>query len=696
MLRRVKLLILLFYVLSDFSANAEELKVIELSDTISQLKIESSLYIKTVKDNPKASLLTLDEEGYRLFNQNELFFDYSGEKIYWIKFKVKNNSLNISRYLLEISNPTVNKIHFFSPLPGGAYKEFRTGDSYSFNSREIESRIFLFDLNIAFDEEKIFYLYVNTEGDKVTFPISIWDPKDHAEKSFHEQYIFGVFFGILLLIILLHFFLYFNLKDIAHIYYLLYVTGLSVILLTLDGLFFQYFIPDLPWLAERLMVLSVYFTMVFLIIFTQIYLDTRNSSIRFHKFLSVLKYINLAGLLGTLGPASVFFVCLHASTIIAPLINLVVITSAIVAFKNNRKLAVYFIAAFALLIFGVVIVTLKSNGLLSGFPLKDYGFKMGVVAEIVTLSFALTVRFKMMQEETQALALDRLQKLNELKDQQNVKLEQMVAERTLEINAQKEIIEKKNIKITHSILYAKRIQDSLLPAREQIMEVFPNSFILYKPKDIVSGDFYWFTTKGDLAIIAVVDCTGHGVPGAFMSMLGSSLLNQIVKINGVTQTDQILNHLNNGVRLALRQENGYSEAQDGMDIAICSINCNSGKVQFSGAKRPMYYISNDGSLEVFQGNKFPIGGSLKLESPFSNNDLNLNKGDTIYLFTDGYIDQFGGENDGKYMSKKFRDVLSSIHPRPMSEQEKVLDSEIEEWKGGRSQTDDILVMGIKI
>lgn len=268
-------------------------------------------------------------------------------------------------------------------------------------------------------------------------------------------------------------------------------------------------------------------------------------------------------------------------------------------------------------------------------------------------------------------------------------LEIKVAERTRELA-------QKNKDITDSIQYAKRIQEAILPARENIFSQLPGSFILYRPKDIVSGDFYWFIKKGDKKIIAAVDCTGHGVPGAFMSMIGHNLLNQIVIEKNITDPAEILSALNKGVQDALNQKGAEGEAMDGMDIALCVIDSTDNRFEFAGAFRPLYFIKN-GNLEKIEGSKFPIGGVRQNEHErmFTSFHRTIAPGDMLYMSSDGYADQFGGPKGKKFMSKQFQEMLLEIYVKPPAEQRNILEKRIEQWRGSLEQVDDVLVIGVK-
>lgn len=272
----------------------------------------------------------------------------------------------------------------------------------------------------------------------------------------------------------------------------------------------------------------------------------------------------------------------------------------------------------------------------------------------------------------------------------NKVLENKVKERTKELA-------QKNKDITSSIEYAKRIQEAILPPQELIFSNFKNSFILYKPKDIVSGDFYWFEEKGDIKILAVVDCTGHGVPGAFMSMIGHNLLNQIVSEKGIYNPGVILEELHKGVQAALKQDQHQSDNNDGMDVSIVTINTKTKECLWAGAFRTLVLIKASGDLEKIEGDKYPIGGSqLDSNRIFTTHTLHLNTNDSIYLFSDGYADQFGGEKGKKFMVKKFHQNLLSIHHLTMNEQRQELENHFNSWKANYEQVDDVLVIGIKM
>ncbi|MCK4750927.1 MAG: SpoIIE family protein phosphatase [Bacteroidales bacterium] len=309
----------------------------------------------------------------------------------------------------------------------------------------------------------------------------------------------------------------------------------------------------------------------------------------------------------------------------------------------------------------------------------------------------------------------------------NRDLEERVKERTNEVVMQKEEIEaqkeeieaqldmatqqrdtisKQKDQILDSIRYAERIQSAILPPVEYLSDYLSDHFILFKPRDIVSGDYYWTTLKDDKLLIAVADCTGHGVPGAFLSMLGISSMNEIVNRNGSIRASQILAQLRDFVINSLHQTGTRGEAQDGIEIALCVIDTRKKTVEYAGANRPLYIIRKNGDdpspgsdthrLIQYHADRMPIGIYDQETIPFTNHEIDLKRGDSLYLFSDGYVDQLGGPSRKTFRSRYFRKLLLEIQDHSMEEQKRILGEKLEAWRGEVEQIDDILVMGIKI
>jgi serine phosphatase RsbU (regulator of sigma subunit)/tetratricopeptide (TPR) repeat protein len=286
---------------------------------------------------------------------------------------------------------------------------------------------------------------------------------------------------------------------------------------------------------------------------------------------------------------------------------------------------------------------------------------------------------------------------------QKKKANVLLASQNSEILIQKDIIEEKsriveekNKDITDSIKYAKRLQSAILKPQEYLSSCFSDGFVLFKPKDIVSGDFYWFEKFGNHSMVAAADCTGHGVPGAFMSIIGCNLLTQAVNEYAITKPSAILNSVNKGISKVLQQKKDEPSVKDGMDIALCVMDTDRMVLEYAGAYNPLWLV-RDGKIIEFKANKFPVGAFVGEEiKQFTNHEIPIIKGDMIYLFSDGYADQFGGPQGKKFKYKALQKLILEICSKPTSVQKEIFDKTFESWRGELEQVDDVLLVGVKI
>jgi serine phosphatase RsbU (regulator of sigma subunit) len=304
--------------------------------------------------------------------------------------------------------------------------------------------------------------------------------------------------------------------------------------------------------------------------------------------------------------------------------------------------------------------------------------------EIITLS----TRFNKMIAELEELYNDLEQKVRD-------RTAEVMAQKT-EIEAQRDLLAEQQKHIIDSIQYSKRLQNAILPTLDFVSELFPESFVLYMPKDIISGDFYWFHRHGNKHYFSAIDCTGHGVPGALVSMVGQNWLNYAVKDLELEKPSDILDALNDGVMSTFKERDDETSVKDGMDLALCCVDYDNMKLEFAGAYNPMLVI-RDGEITQIKGDKFPIGAFFRgVKGKFQNHELDVKKGDLVYVFSDGYADQFGGEANFKFLTKRFRQLLLDIHEKPLNEQRDILEQTIRDWMEGVEQIDDITVVGIKV
>lgn len=306
---------------------------------------------------------------------------------------------------------------------------------------------------------------------------------------------------------------------------------------------------------------------------------------------------------------------------------------------------------------------------------RDMTERMRAEQEILKLNQELEEK---VEQRTQELSIANASLLSEITERTHISEE----------------LAEKNREVTDSINYAKRIQHAKIPRAEYLHNRVSEYFVFFKPKDIVSGDFYYFHQTGEILFIAAADCTGHGVPGALLSMIAMEKLEDAFKASN--DPAEVLSTLNKNIKATFQNKEDKKSLHDGLDIALCALNTSTGTLKFAGANRPLWIIRNKADdIEEFKGTRTAIGGITHFDEPFETHETQLEKGDTCYMFSDGYADTFGGENDKKMMTKRFKDILLSIQSQPLNEHERLLSKHLDEWKRENGQTDDILVVGFR-
>lgn len=297
-----------------------------------------------------------------------------------------------------------------------------------------------------------------------------------------------------------------------------------------------------------------------------------------------------------------------------------------------------------------------------------------------------------LQEPTYQQLLEENQKLKE----EIEKLKIQISSLNKLVENEKHVADEHNKKIMDSVNYAKHIQTAIMPPLKTVKRIIPDSVIFYLPKDVVSGDFYFVEKVDDYIVFAAVDCTGHGVPGALMSVVGFNFLYQAVVERHIIKPSDILTFLDAGVNNTLRQTGNESGVKDGMDLGICTLNSKTLELQYAGAYNPMYYVKK-GELTEVKADKLPIGSNLDgVADTYTNHVIQMEKGDAVYLLTDGYADQFGGPNGKKFFYKPLRELLAMHHNKSMDEIYNILYDTFMNWKGNREQIDDVLILGVRI
>ncbi|MCF8225586.1 MAG: SpoIIE family protein phosphatase [Bacteroidales bacterium] len=531
----------------------------------------------------------------------------------------------------------------------------------------------------------------------LTFTVSTHDIV--IKKDRFRRILFGVFLGIMIIMILYHLTLFLQVRERSYLYYILYILAFLGFFINKEGFIYE-LTPQFTSAPLNTFLAEIF--LLFFILFGRSYLDTSKRLRDWDRILLLAVYFILGGMIlsfimitlesrGRYIPYFLQIIALSVNIISVLGSLFLVILPAFILKKKKYPPARYFLVANIFLILGVLILVLFND-----IPIGKHGLEFGVTLQIVTFSVGLGGKINLLKRErefAQRRIIDQLRENAALKDKVNRELEDKVRERTKEIRMQKEQIERQNKEIKYSFDYAKRIQSTVLPPAEVFENLFSEHFIFFKPKDIVSGDFYWISQKEENIYITASDCTGHGVPGSLMSMLGITMLHEIVNEKDFFHSDKILNELRFSITRTLKQEGKPGEQKDGMDMVLLIYDSASRKLEFSGANNPMYLIRNHEMIE-YKGNNMPVAIFDNM-SDFTRQIIQLEKGDRIYLFTDGFPDQFGGPQGKKFKYKPFKKLLLEIHERPMDEQKRILQMVFDEWKGALDQIDDVLVMGLR-
>jgi serine phosphatase RsbU (regulator of sigma subunit) len=681
--------------------------VLKNEQEISSLGSSLSYYIQEANEN-----YTIEEVSKPNFDKKwltspseHLSLGYLSLPI-WLKVEISNQS-QLSDWQFVLDMPFTDSVGFYKEVTTNSFEHTQTGWILPYHSRgKMKHNGFVFPLELLPNEKTVFYLRIRSNY-PVLLPISI-STKDVVIENTQDSHIaHGIYFGLLLVMILYNFVIYLVTRDLNYLYYVLTVVFTFLTFAGISGYMFKYVYPDFP---EA----NVYYTrstmagaMVVFAIFAIHFLQLKKHFIWLYRlFIGLI----IAAFISYPINFTIWGGAINAITKVEMFVLLAV---GIYCWYKGNKYARFFVLAWSLYMIGGVVMTLRNSGSLPINIWTNTGAYIGSALEVILISIALADRYRVIRKEKDIATKKALK----LEQQTSQELETKVNERTTKLNEsneelaqtneelsvtlevvgkQKTQIESKNKDITDSINYAKRIQDALLPSQSVIQSSFTDSFTLYLPKDVVSGDFYFFIQNDNNTFLAVADCTGHGVPGSLMSMIGTNLLRESILEKKMILPSEILMNLHKEIVTTLKQKETGN--RDGMDISLCIVNKSENKIYFSGAKNTLVAIKGE-EIKEYKGSKFSIGGSVKTEGiTFGDEIIEIDNKTSYYMYSDGYQDQFGGEKNKKFMRKNLKNLLQTIHKLPFEEQKQILHKTIIEWQeiGNDSQIDDILVMGFKV
>jgi serine phosphatase RsbU (regulator of sigma subunit) len=611
----------------------------------------------------------------------------------WIITSIPQEARQNPNAIFEIKNPILNKVEVYEKTDNGLKLLLFAGDDEKFDARKRDHRNYLISLSEMNNSNNQLIIRVSSSGEQLLLPLMVWDEASLDQRDYDDMLIRGSYFGLVIFVLLFNLFVYFVVKEESSLYYLLYNLSLLFLQFSLGGLAFQYLWPNSPYLANALNPFFASIAIYALLRFSQKFL---NLEVYFPRLNKVFFYIALVLLVNAF--LALFYIRpLFDATILVVncftfLLSFAIIPVAYLVRKKKFAPAKFFLLAFVILVVTVIIFLFTNFGILQNDFFAEYGLLIGSALEVILLSFAIVDRFKSFKDD----AFSRLQEINRITAENNEQLERKVEERTVEIERQKE-------EILSSIRYAERIQKSLLPTDAQLRDLFPEAFVYFRPKDIVSGDFYWIGKKNmphvngemeEWMVFATADCTGHGVPGAFMSVMGINVMEQTLMNEEVETPGQALDFLNRKICENIQGKNNETGLRDGMDIMLGAISPSKMKLYYAGANQK-FIIQRMGELIELDGDKRPIG-SMEFAQPFSNYEFDLQRGDIIYSYTDGYKDQFGGPNAKKFKITGLKTLIQELAPLTMAEQRDRVADTFEKWKGPLEQIDDVCVMAIRI
>ncbi len=705
----IRLSFILLLILLGFPSKAGN-KIIISDNSKTNYNVTEYLYIledSAQQYSIQQIILTLDHK-FHLNQSPNVNLGFS-KSAYWVKFTIKNESPRLKNLVFSLGYPFINNVDFFEIKETQLNREFHTGELLPFNTRDLKHRDFVFDLELEPLTEYTYILRVYNHNEALFLPLKLSSYKEYMSKDSLDLILKGFFYGLLVFVVIFNLFLFFTIKDKMYLYYSIYVAALTLFLSNTDGISFQLLWAESPWWADRSTILFVGIANLFLLLFTKKFLKSDELSKYIDYVLNILiAFASTLIILSFFGPPIRVFAVIAANGLsLFAIISVIVIS--IFALKKKIYGANFFVTSFLLLMIGVIIYVMRNIGILPSNLFTSYGVKIGFVSEILLLSFAASDKFRISKEainsELEKLVRIRTSEIENQKDE--IEAQRDVA------TQQHDVIALQQRELTDSINYARRIQKALLPASDKVKNLLGDSFIIYLPKDIVSGDFYWISRKDTKIVVAVGDCTGHGIPGAFMSMLGISFLNELYSSVWYLSPNQVLDRLREHIIFTLQQnstqnkESSHSKMRDGMDFSLCIIDTQTDKLQFSGANNSLYLVKSnmvfDGSAQLqkseelveIKGDKMPISIHEKMD-PFTLNEIQLSKGDCIYLMTDGLADQFGGKSGKKFMNKQVKEMIVSSFHLPMVEQQVVYKNMLINWKGSHQQIDDITLLGFRL
>jgi serine phosphatase RsbU (regulator of sigma subunit) len=686
------LIILAFIGLTARGASARP-NVVVLKSNVNEYPLGRMVDLYT-DETGKLSLEDIKSKSFQPSTQDVINLGFNTQT-HWVRIIVDNHANHPEKeWILDLAYPILSYVTFYAPDTF-----YKLGGALPYHPRPIDHRDFAFPVRFHTNKTDTFYLQIKSSAPNI-YPLTLETRDQWRQNNSVEDVLLAIFYGAIFIMVIYNSLLFISVKDLNYLPYIGYVIAFGFFFAALRGLSKQYWAQDSLWLNLVTINGSSAVAGYCLCWFSRIFLNLRQIAPKTDKLFKIFQYIWAAYLglvlinLEAFLPEAqlVYGVILNIIAFITPLFA---ISAGLIAWKNGYKPARIYVVAFSILLIGMSIQVLKNLTVFDHNLWTEYAFQYGILIEQALLAVALGDKINVVRaeiEQAQAIAIDALIENERIIKEQKEVLESKIEERTKELND-------KNRLLTDSINYSKNIQVAMLPTPFQFEKALSEHFILFKPKDIVSGDFYWIHQRRHRVIVLCADCTGHGVAGAFMSLIGINIFSQIIREHGVELTpDLVLNEANQRLLALFKQ--GYGETPktlEGMDVGYCLIDFKNYTIRYAGAGRSMYYFSC-GELHSIKGDKLPIGGASLYypEVAFTEHSVQLNRGDTVYLFTDGITDQFNFEDRKKFNIKRLEQILNEVQHLSMREQRIAIEQALFAWQGNAPQTDDMCMIGFRM
>lgn len=652
---------------------------------------------------------------WQLFEEKTPNFGYQPNKTYWLSFRLDLRA-DPDSWIFSYDFPITDFLDVYRLKPNGElieHLELGIGRPLK-GKKETAHAAFSFALDAEANPEQLIYMKVQTKA-PVILAVALSKDTYFEQKMMTKNVLYGIYFGALLVMLFYNLFVFVSLRDRSYLYYVLSITATLFVFLAVSGYLYKHFTPQATWFNLRAVRIGMGLVVISTSIFSRKFLQTKVYAIWVDRALLGTAFLAIPAILLVITDIQ------HSATnTLVSVQALLLVVAGVVCWRRGNAYAPFYVLAWVSYALAGIWVSLRNSGVMPIHFFTMYGAEIGSLLEVTLLSLALSDRYRIIRKERQSLLMSN----TALLQGQNEKLEKQVNERTAQLSRanqsllqrndelhttletvekQKEslLVQQQNLakiykNATSSIAYAKRIQDAKLPQKADFLQAFSQMFIFFKPRDVVSGDFYWLGKVDNQTIVAVADSTGHGVPGALMSMIGSEILNDLVIAQGIVRPSEILSKLHEGIRNTLRQRE--TNNRDGIDISVCTFDSDKKQVCFAGASTSIIYVHHNQFFRL-KGNVWEIGGrTYRTPRKYTDHYLAFDAQTAVYMYTDGFPHQFGGPEGKNFTNEAFKNKMFEISKSDIDAQEQLLEKTLYEWQkhcpqSPQKQTDDILVLG---